>query len=430
MNPRAAAGRILRESRRGQFADRVAERVLEDVPAADRGLALEIAYGCLRLRGRLDRWIETYTDRPLARIDPDVLDWLRIGVYELKELRTPDHAAVSEAVSGARRATDPRRAGFVNAVLRAVAEDAKPDPFPSRDTDPAGWLTSYGSHPPWLVERWLARWGTQNVFRLVRADNTPPPVVLRLLGSVAQDGDPGDTGPVTVEPLERWPRSRRLVSGTPAEALRRVRGVIQDPAASAVVDYLGVPPEPPVYDACAAPGTKTALLADAAPGGTVLAGDLSRERLGRVRDTAARLGLSIACAVADARTPPVRGVRTVLADVPCSGTGVLRRRPDARWRIEPADLDALVEVQGEILSACARAVAVGGLLVYSTCSLEPEENVDQVERFLDENPGFAREPNPWAPVPEGCLTPEGDLFVRPWLTGTDGAYAARLRRHR
>lgn len=429
MNARAAAARILRECRGGAFADRVAERVLPEVPAADRGLALEIAYGCLRLRARLDRWIETYTDRPLARIDADVLDWLRIGVYELKELRTPDHAAVSEAVGGARRATDTGRAGFVNAVLRAVVADRKPDPFPSRDLDPAGWLASWGSHPAWLIERWLSRWSTHDVVRLVQADNTPPSVVLRALGSAPDGGGPGDPGPVKLEPLERWPRSRRLVSGTPAEALRRVRGVIQDPAASAVVDYLGRPPEGPLYDACAAPGTKTALLADAA-GGTVLAGDISRERLDRVRAAARRLDLSIACVVADARMPPVSGARTVLVDVPCSGTGVLRRRPDARWRIDPRDLDALADVQGEILTACARAVAVGGLLVYSTCSLEPEENVDQIERFLDENPGFAREPNPGAPVPEGCLTPEGDLFVRPWVTGTDGAYAARLRRQR
>ena len=424
MNARVAAHRILRETRGGEFADRVAERVLPDVAPADRGLALEIAYGCLRLRARIDRWIETYTDRPLARIDADVLDWIRIGVYELKELRTPDHAAVSEAVGGARRAMDTGRAGFVNAVLRAIVRDGKPDPFPSRDTDPLGYLASWGSHPEWLLRRWLDRWSAHDVFRLVQADNAPPPVVLRRLGPGAEE--PGNQG---LEPLDAWPRSARLLAGSPAEALRRVRGVIQDPAASAVVDYAGAPVESPVYDACAAPGTKTALLADAA-GGPVLAGDVSRERLARVRAAARRLGLPIACAVADARTPPVAGARTVLADVPCSGTAVLRRRPDARWRIGPADLAALVDVQGEILTGCARTVADGGLLVYSTCSLEPEENVDQVERFLDAHPGFAREPNPDAPVPAACLTAEGDLFVRPWLTGTDGAYAARLRRVR
>lgn len=424
MNARAAARWILRETRGGEFADRAAERVLPEVAAADRGLALEIAYGCLRLRARLDRWIETYTDRPLTRIDPDVLDWLRIGVYELKQLRTPDHAAVSEAVSGARRAMDTGRAGFVNAVLRAVVRDEKPDPFPSRDTDPAGYLESWGSHPRWLLDRWLARWRAHDVMRLVQIDNTPPPVVLRLLEG---ENEEGDRGPVRLEPLESWPRSRRLVSGAPADALGRVRAVIQDPAASAVIDYLGAPIDAPVYDACAAPGTKTALLADAGDG-AVLAGDISRERLGRVRASARRLGLSISPVVADARTPPVAGARTVLADVPCTGTGVLRRRADARWRIGPGDLDALVDVQGEILDACARSVGEGGLLVYSTCSLEPEENVEQVERFLDAHPGFAREPNPDAPVPEACVTPAGDLFVRPWVTGTDGAYAARLRR--
>ncbi len=421
MNPRAAAHRILRESRGGGFADRAAERILPEVPPLDRGLALEVAYGCLRLRARLDRWIEAYTDRPLDRIDADVLDWLRIGVYELKELRTPDHAAVSQAVSGARRTMDTGRAGYVNAVLRAVARGSKPDPFPSRDTDPLGYLASWGSHPVWLLERWLARWSLHEVVRLVQADNTPPPVVVRLL----DEGPVEDTG---LEPLDGWPRSRRLRTGSPAEALRRVRGVIQDPAASAVVDYMGADLEGPVYDACAAPGTKTALLA-AMAGGPVVAGDVSSERLGRVRAAVRRLALPVRCVVADARRPPVGEVRTVLADVPCSGTGVLRRRADARWRITPADLEGLAGMQAEILEGCAGIVARGGLLVYSTCSLEPEENEDQVERFLAAHPGFAREPNP-IPLPGGSLTPDGDLFVRPWMAGTDGAYAARLRRVR
>ncbi|MGH7541929.1 MAG: transcription antitermination factor NusB, partial [Gemmatimonadota bacterium] len=183
MTPRVAAHRILREVGRGEFADHSAHRILRGVSSRDRGLALELAYGCLRLRGRLDTWIGALTDRPLPRIDADVLDWLRLGIYQLRELRIPDHAAVSETLRGARRSMDAGRVGFINAVLRAAARgEPAEDPFPSRDSDPIGYLTTYGSHPEWLVRRWLDRWGWHAAWRLVKHDNEPPKPVLRLLG--------------------------------------------------------------------------------------------------------------------------------------------------------------------------------------------------------------------------------------------------------
>jgi 16S rRNA (cytosine967-C5)-methyltransferase len=134
--------------------------------------------------------------------------------------------------------------------------------------------------------------------------------------------------------------------------------------------------------------------------------------------------------VADARRPAVASAGTVLADVPCTGTGVLRRRADARWRIDGKGLEELVSLQREILDACADIVEEGGRLVYSTCSLEPEENEIQISSFLRRHPGFERDPQPSSEFPEGCVTTVGDLFIRPWLHGTDGAYAARLRRVR
>jgi 16S rRNA (cytosine967-C5)-methyltransferase len=397
--------------------------VLPLVRARDRGLALELAYGCLRLERRLDTWIESFTDRPLARIDGAVLDWLRLGLYQLKELRVPDHAAVAETVRHARRSMDAGRAGFVNAVLRAATTDPDSDPFPSRDTDPLGYLTTWGSHPEWLVSRWLARWGLHDTLRLVKAGNTAPPVILRSL-----DGAPGPVPEgIELTPVPGWPGSFELARGSPSEALATVGGVIQDPAAAAVVDYVGDEIAGPVYDACAAPGTKTMGVATRARG-AVIAADISRARLGRVPMSAGRLGLAVAVAVMDARRPALSSARTVIADVPCTGTGVLRRRPDARWRIDESGLAGLVELQSQILDGVAGIVEKGGVLVYSTCSLEPEENEMQIEAFLDRHPEFARDPNTGCPVPHGCLDDAGDLFVRPWLTGTDGSYAARLRR--
>lgn len=422
MSARLAAHRILSRVRDGAFAEQAAEGVLSRLPPADRGLAQEIAYGCLRLRGRLDTWIQAFTDRPLGRVDEDVLDWLRIGTYQLRELRIPDHAAVGETVRGARRAMDRGRAGFINAVLRAMADDPEADPFPSRDTDPVGYLTTWGSHPEWLVRRWLDRWGYHAVWRLVQHDNAPPGVVLRLLG----DEPPTPPAGVEVAPTAGWPGSYRLLRGSPGEALAGLHAVVQDPAASAVVDYMGPEVDAPRLDVCAAPGTKALVLS--ARAGTVFAMDVSRVRTKRAAVAVRRVGLPIHLAVADARRPAVRSARTVLADAPCTGTGVLRRRVDSRWRVDEARLASLTRLQGEILDASAALVEEGGLLVYATCSLELEENEEQVSRFLERSGAFEREAPPSGCVREDAVTADGDLFVRPWLTGTDGAYAARLRR--
>lgn len=408
--------------RGGAFADHAAERVLPRVAHADRGLTLELAYGCVRLQARMDTWIQAFTDRPLRRIDAPVHDWLRIGAYQLKELRIPDHAAVNETVRAARAAMDPGRAGYLNGVLRAMAADPDRDPFPSRDDDPLGYLTTWGSHPEWLVRRWLDRWNVSEVSRLVKHGNSAPSVIVR-----AFDAEVADDDEIELRGLPAWPGSYELVRGTPAQALERVRGVIQDPAASAVVEYVGPSPAGPVLDVCAAPGTKAAGLV-AAGGSPVLALDLSPGRLRRARRGATRTHGSLLVVAADARHPPAREAGTLLADVPCTGTGVLRRRVDARWRLTEARLAELVDLQREILDAGADTVREGGLLVYATCSLEPEENEAQVDAFLERHPEFVREPSPEVRIPATCLTPRGDLFVCPWLTGTDGSYAARLRR--
>jgi 16S rRNA (cytosine967-C5)-methyltransferase len=427
VNPRIAAHTILVESRTGTFADHVAERVLPEVPAQDRGLALEIAYGCLRLRGRLDTRIAALTDRPLKRIDPGVLDWLRSGVYEITELRTPSHAAVYETVKQSRRTGDGGAAGFINAVLRA-ASAGPPDPFPAREEDLVGHLTTYGSHPEWLVRRWVERWSERDVASLVEHGNKRPPVVLRMLGAKVEEAlAEAVAAGIVVSPLNGWRGSYLLERGTPAEALAVLPAVIQDPAASAVVDYLGDGFSSPVYDACAAPGTKAMGLA-ARASGVVVAADVSARRVARIGSAAGRLGFEVSSIVADGRYPAVASAGTVLADVPCTGTGVLRRRPDARWRIDAKGLEDLVSLQRQILNACAEIVEEGGRLVYSTCSLEPEENEMQIARFLRLHPGFERERPTAVELPEGVVTAVGDLFVRPWIHGTDGAYAARLRR--
>lgn len=429
-DPRRAAWRVLRDVAGGAFADRAAEARFAGLDERDRSLATELAYGAIRLRGRLDHELEAFVDRPLERVDGGALDWLRLGLYQIRETRVPGHAAVDEAVEGARGTGGERATGFVNAVLRsALRHGDRAALFPAPGDDPRAHLIAWGSHPAWLVDRWLERLPVDDVVRLVEHDNRPPPVTVRLPpGTSLPSG--GEVGPgVRLEPLPGWPRCAALVEGRPADLLRAVPGaVVQDPAAAAVVDYVGGLPAGPSLDACAAPGGKAVALAATSQGGRpFVAADLDRGRLARVAEAAERADVDVRCVAMDAARPAVAEAGFVLLDAPCTGTGTLRRRPDARWRAGPDRLGALVSLQARLLEGCAAIVRPGGLLVYATCSLEAEENEDQVEGFLSRHPEFEREP-PASPTRDDLLDERGDLAVRPWSHGTDGAYAARLRR--
>jgi 16S rRNA (cytosine967-C5)-methyltransferase len=202
--------------------------------------------------------------------------------------------------------------------------------------------------------------------------------------------------------------------------------IVQDPAQALLGWFADLPPDAWLYDACAAPGGKSITL------GRGVAGVVAADLAGRMERLATNLGRAGSgrehAVVADARTPPVRSMASVLLDVPCLGTGTFARNPDARWRVTREGLALLVAKQAELLDASARVVAPGGILIYSTCSLEREENETQVDRWLEAHPGFAREPSDT--FPETLLSPKGDLMIVPQVHHMDGAYAARLRRVR
>jgi 16S rRNA (cytosine967-C5)-methyltransferase len=429
---RRAAVEVLSDVRRGSYADRAAASRFRGLSGRDRALGQELAYGTIRLRNRLDAELERLVDRPLKSLDPTLLDWLRLGLYQLRETRIPPHAAVHATVEGARSDLGRGPSGLANAVLRRAGRGTpEAAVFPDRMTRPEEWLATYGSHPTWLIRRWMARWPLADVRRLVENDNRPPPVTLRLLGSedtVIETA--GEDSSMALEPLADWPGMVRLVAGDPALVLARRKAVVQDPAASAVVEFVGSQVEGPVIDACAAPGGKAAALAQLAPGARpFVAADIGIARTRIAATTLRRTGSDARPVVMDARRPAIRSARTVLLDAPCSGTGVLRRRPDARWRISERRLDSLRILQADLLDACAELLEPGGLLVYATCSLEPEENQAQVEAFLGRRPEFEREPPAGLKGRvEECLTECGDLEVLPFRTGSDGAYASRLRK--
>ncbi len=414
---------------RGRRLDRAFAAVAAGLEPRERAFAQELAYGTTRLRGRLDHLLERHLDRSLPALQPVVREVLRLGAYQVLEMGgVPVYAAVSESVELARSRGAARAAGLVNAVLRRVAADgARMEFFPAPAADLVGFLSTWGSHPRWMVERWLERYGPEVTRALVEADNTRPELYLVPLrtpveealaalaaAGVAADAVPDVPGVLRVEG-----------ASTPQEALAAVPdAVVQDPAAHLVVRYAGAEPGTKVADLCSAPGGKALALARHAS--YTLAADRSEVRLRMVRDNALRTGVRVGCVVADAASPPVRPVDLVLLDAPCTGTGTLRRHPDARWSLMPGDVAKMAAVQDRLLEGAAAAVAVGGVLVYATCSLEPEENEERVEAFLARHPEFSLESSDT--VPGRFVDARGRLSVRPGAWPYDGAFAARLRR--
>ncbi len=426
---RQAALEALARFREGELGDRALDLATEGMEPRDRAWTQELVYGTFRLRGRIDHALDGFARDGVESLDPDVLDVLRLGAYQLLEMGSvPPYAAVSQSVELVRMAGQPRAAGPVNGILQNMQR--RPNfRFPDFDADPAGSLETWGSHPRWLVERWIRRWGADAARALVEADNLRPELYIRPLGVSIEDARARlGEAEIASETVDFAPDSLRILPpATAAQALAAVPAVVQDPAAALVVRYADVPADAEVIDLCAAPGGKALGLAERA--GRVAAADLSPRRLRRVRENAQRVGWGerIGGVVADGRHPPFRAVDAVLLDAPCTGTGTFRRHPDGRWRVSPEDVESLTRLQDELLDAAAALVRPGGVLVYSTCSLEPEENELRIERFLAGRPGWAMEPSTGA-VDASLLDEAGRLCVLPQRQGVDGAFAARLRR--
>jgi 16S rRNA (cytosine967-C5)-methyltransferase len=341
----------------------------------------------------------------------------------------PAYAAIAQTVELTKARHGIGASKLANAVLRRTdrERDALNVTTPS---DPIDALALTHSHPRWLVARWVARWGAEETATLLTANNVEAPVIIRPYGVMREQLEATlESAGVEVHDAPLVRDSIRLghgVSLTELGAFTQGMFFVQDPASTLVAHYAAVAPDTAVADLCAAPGGKAFELSRIAS--TVYASDRSLMRMQRVLATIKRLdATSVLPLVMDARHPALASVDTVLLDVPCTGTGTLRRHPDARWRLKISDLAVMAAVQRSILRAAADVVRVGGLLIYSTCSLEPEENDVQIEAFLADHPNFVLEPPPPDTVPAAVLD-AGRLRVLPHRHGVDGAFAARLRR--
>ncbi|MGC8990534.1 MAG: 16S rRNA (cytosine(967)-C(5))-methyltransferase RsmB [Verrucomicrobiia bacterium] len=420
--PRQIAYRVLARHRRsGAFVDWLLDAELEncDLSSVDRHLVQELVYGCVRWRATLD-WLIEKKAPGKQRSGVNIV--LELGLYQMFWLRRiPDHAAVNETVQLARDCGLGSHAGFINAVLRAYAREREStiNLLETLKThDPAlGW-----SHPSWLVDRWIQRLGRQNAIALLEWNNKPARTFARV--NTLKTDAAALTELWTKEGVEASPCSFDWVpDGTVFELLAHpplagldsfAKGFfyIQDPSTLLAVHMLAPQPGESIADVCAAPGGKTAYIGQLMNNAGLLAAfDPAHDRAARLRANCERLGVK--CSIAEAPTPGQRFDR-VLADVPCSNTGVLRRRVELRWRIQPGDFAKFQDVQLKLLLGASELVRPGGVLVYSTCSLEPEENRGVAELFIARAPRFTL-------IEDRQLTPFAD--------GVDGAYVARFACH-
>ncbi|MEP6991892.1 MAG: 16S rRNA (cytosine(967)-C(5))-methyltransferase RsmB [bacterium] len=428
---RAAAAEVCTDLRAGDLLDSSFDRRTAQLEPRDRRWTRELVYGMLRRRSWIDAVLASRVSGGPSRLDADVADLLRIGVYQLLAMGSvPAYAAIAQTVELVKRRHGIGASKLANAVLRRVDREREllAVPIPPDLTDA---LALEYSHPRWIVARWLARWGEADTRALLAANNGEAPLVARPYHVVREQleamleaaGVDTSDAPLVSDSIVL---TGGVTSLTELGAFRQGLFHLQDPASTLVTRYACVATGSTVADLCAAPGGKALELARVA--GTVFAGDLSRGRMQRVREDVLRLDApNVIPFVGDATAPPLRDMDAVLVDVPCTGTGTFRRHPDARWRLRASDLAVLPAIQRAILRAASTAVRPGGLLIYSTCSLELEENDEQVDRFLADHPDWTLEGPPDGVVPASVLD-AGRLRVLPQHHGTDGAFAARLRR--
>ena len=394
MNARAVALTALREWRRGrEFADAIIQRLLAEstLQGSDRGFATELFYGALRNLALLDFWIDLVRSGPLDYASRDLL---RLGFYQIFLLETPRHAAVFETVE----LSGHRNRGLINGVLRAALRREK-ELHAALESAP---LATRFSHPEFLIDRWRTNFGADNTTLLCQWNNQPAPIYARVNRLRNASG-------------ENFLQLNEISSA----ALARGEYYIQDPSTAVACELLEPQPNETILDACAAPGGKSAYIAELmANSGTLFASDRDAGRLHLLKENLNRLGVRNATIVRqdwqeNSIAPELRDRKfdRILVDAPCTNTGVMRRRVDVRWRLRPDDFARMPEQQLVILRAVLPLLKPGGALVYSTCSIEAEENEQVVRRLLEEFPSFRLQEM---------------RSVLPWLDHFDGAFAAKF----
>lgn len=428
MNPRLAAARALAAVLNGKASlGSSLPPLLDRVEPRDRALAQDLAFGTARWQPRLALLMDKLLQKPFKAADRDVEALLLVGLYQLLHTRIPAHAAIGETVACVDKLKKSSLKGLLNAVLRNAQRDHEAL-LAELDRDPV----LHTAHPRWLQKRLKADWPEQWQ-AICAANNQHPPLLLRVnrrQGSRKQYLAELQAAGIAAEPCAFSRDGIRLPEACDVKTLpgfMEGRVSVQDEAAQLAADLLDLAPGQRVLDACAAPGGKTCHLLEAEPGlSHVTAIDLEQSRLARVRDNLDRLGLDAELIAADGRATKVwwdgKPFQRILLDAPCSATGVIRRHPDIKLTRQEADIAALAQLQGELLDALWPTLEVGGILLYATCSVLPQENSDNIGAFLARTPG-ARELDITGPF--GLKQAHGRQLL-PQDGGHDGFYYAKL----
>ena len=430
----------LEQLERVDHDDAFVERLVSD--AADdraRRQARELVAGVTRQRRWLDFVLaEAYND-DYDSMEARLREILRLGLYEMLFQSTPTRAVVHQYVELAKQTLRPGAGNLVNAILRTIDRDREYIPNPDTGDEAEDLAIRY-SHPTWMVRRWVERYGIDEALDLLEWNNRRPMYSVRINPlRASQDEveawlDEQDVVFTDSPYLDDYLRLKRLQPLVQEGLLDDGHVAVQDESAGLIVRLLDPQPGDTVVDGCAAPGGKTMAIAARLQGeGHIYAIDAKEQRAELVREAAEAQGAS---EVVDTEAAELQAVAAradapqadrVLLDVPCSGLGVLAKRADLRWQRSPEDLDELTALQDDLLDAAARMVTPGGLLVYSTCTIEPEENEARVKAFLARHDDFERE-SAADHVPDDAVTDEGALTTLPHRHRTDGAFAVRLRR--
>lgn len=403
----------------------------------ERRFATELVYGTVKARNTLDWVIGNFASRPLAKMTVWVRNILRMGTYQLLYMeRIPPSAACNEAVKLMKRYGHAGTAKFINGILRAISRQKDEIRFPDMQEDPVGHIALRYSHPEWMVKRWLDRFDAEETIKLCRANNEVPAFSVRtntLKITRSELREQLEKAGLNVEE-SRWVPEGLILEGFSAlgqlAALQNGLFQVQDESSMLVAHVLDPQPGEFIIDACGAPGGKTTHIAQKMGNrGRILSTDIHAHKLKLTMENCQRLGIDIVETRAlDARylhEQFSRQADRVLVDAPCSGLGVLRRKPDARWRKSPQMLVELPKLQLEILNSAAQCVKPGGVLVYSTCTIEPEENQEVVRRFLAAHAAYSLEPaGEFLPLARAA-----DMVqLYPQRDGADGFFIARMKR--
>ena len=405
-----------------------------ELSGPDKALLYEIVHGVVRWMGRLDWILNGFYKGTFSKAIPNLKNGLRVALYQILFLdRVPDYAAVNEAVDFVKKLQGSKPAGLTNAVLRNIIRNKDSIRYPDPQEDLVGYLSAYYSHPSWMVKRYLERFGKEETEKLLIANNEKPYLTLRINALRVQPEEfKGLLDSVNLRYsagkfLPEFFKLQNLTNITAWEYFVRGYFNIQDESAGLACRLLQVRDGMRVLDLCAAPGGKTAYIAALMhDSGQIVAIDRFESRLKILRKNMQRLGLSsIKTIETDALEYEDNQFERVLADVPCMGSGTLSKKPDIKWRKDIFDLRKLNELQYNLLSKAAEMVKPGGVVVYSTCSIEPEENYEIVEKFLNDHPGYHLK-SAEGKFPDEILDEHGCVQTFPHKHKMDGAFAAKI----